>query len=115
MFTITYHDDNHVDLKTTRRYIRFKSIKSLSATANQFIDMIEWRTKVLPDLTKEQEKDGLIDAFKYVKYGRKKNALIHLRMAVKLLRWHKLSMEKLWDPSKPETHERIMAEFYRDI
>jgi hypothetical protein len=77
--------------------------------------MMEWRERVFPALTAEQERDGLIDAFKYIKYGRKKNALIHLRMVVKLLHWHKLSIEKLWNPSKPENMDRIMAEFYRDI
>ena len=114
MYTFTYHGTD-IYLKTTRRYIKYKSMKALCDTATRFFDMLEWRMEALPDLTKEQEQDGLIDAFRYIKYERKKNALIHLRMAVKLLHWHKLSIEKLWDPSKPENHERIMEIFYRDI
>jgi len=114
MYTITYHG-NHVYLKTPRRHIMFKSFESIYEAATMVLDNMEWRIQCFPAMSKEQEEDGLIDAFRYIKYGRKKNALVHLRMVAKLLYWHKLSVEKLWDPSKPENRERIMAEFYSDI
>jgi hypothetical protein len=107
-FAITWHD-SRVQIKTKRRNASFKSLKSLLATANWVIDNMEWRLRVFPELCVEQEDDGILDAFRYIKYDRKKTALNHLRMVGKLLVWHKHSVEKLWDPSNPANHERIFA------
>jgi hypothetical protein len=107
-FTITWHD-TRVQIKTKRRNASFKSLQSLLVTVTWILDTMPWRLNVFPTLCVEQEEDGLLDAFRYLKYGRKKTALNHLRMVGKLLVWHKHSVEKLWDPSNPANHERIFS------
>ena len=110
-FSIIY-DESSVTIKTHRRHIKFGSFKSLYDMSTMVLSTMEWRRNVFPELCIEQEKDGLLELFRYIKYGRKQNALIHLRMIARLLYWHKLSVEKIWDPSKPENHKRILDIFY---
>ena len=110
-FSIVYNESS-VTIKTRRRHIKFASFKNLYDASEMVLSTMEWRRKVFPDLCVEQENDGLLDLFRYIKYGRKRNALIHLRMVARLLYWHKLSVEKLWDPSKSENHKRILDIFY---
>ena len=110
-YTIIFGADNEVFLRTKRRYIKFKSYTSLYDLSFMVMDTIEWRIKVFNEKYLEQVNDGLIQAFiDYNKWydTRKSRAKIHLRMVAKLLYWHKQSVEKLWDPSNPDNHERIL-------
>jgi len=75
------------------------------------LDNIEWRRETFPEITLEQEEDGLLEvlqAFRTWYETRKSRAKVHLRMVGKLLYWHKLSVEKLWDPSNPANWDRIL-------
>ena len=110
-YTIIFGADNEVFLRTKRRHIKFKSYTSLYDLSFMVMDTIEWRIKVFNETYLEQVNDGLIQAFiDYNKWydTRKSRAKIHLRMVAKLLYWHKQSVEKLWDPSNPDNHERIL-------
>ena len=110
-YTIIFGADNEVFLRTKRRYIKFKSYTSLYDLSFMVMDTIEWRIKVFNEKYLEQVNDGLIQAFiDYKKWydTRKSRAKTHLRMVAKLLYWHKQSVEKLWDPSNPDNHERIL-------
>ena len=110
-YTIISGADDVIFLRTKSRHIQFKSIQSLYEMSTCVIDNIEWRMKTFPRLWKEQEEDGLIQAFKdfIVWYNtRKFRAKIHVRMVGKLLHWHKQSVEKLWNPSNPNNTKRIM-------
>ena len=110
-YTIISGADDVIFLRTKSRHIQFKSIQSLYEMSTCVIDNIEWRMETFPRLWKEQEEDGLIQAFKdfIVWYNtRKFRAKIHVRMVCKLLHWHKQSVEKLWNPSNPNNTKRIM-------
>ena len=114
LYTIISGADNQVFLRTKLRHIRFRSYKNLYEMSTCVMDNIEWRKETFPKQCIEQEKDGLLQAFKdfIVWYDtRKSRAKIHVRMVGKLLYWHKQSVEKLWDPSNPDNTTRIMELF----
>ena len=115
VYTVMLQADNRVFLKTKRRYLSFSSIHILYERSFHFSDSLLWRSTVLKDLLSEQWQDGIVDCFlDYKKWyeSRKSRAKVHLRMVAKLLYWHKLSVEKLWNPHNPENRERILAMFY---
>ena len=114
LYTIITGADNQVFLRTKLRHIRFRSYKNLYEMSTCVMDNIEWRKETFPKQCIEQEKDGLLQAFKdfIVWYDtRKSRAKIHVRMVGKLLYWHKQSVEKLWDPSNPDNIPRIIEIF----
>ena len=114
LYTIIAGADNQVFLRTKRRHIRFRSYKNLYEMSTCVMDNMEWRKEAFPTQCIEQEKDGLLQAFKdfIVWYDtRKSRAKIHIRMVGKLLYWHKQSVEKLWDPSNLNNIPRIMELF----
>ena len=113
-YTIITGADNAVFLRTKRRHIQFNSYKNFYEMSTCVMNNIEWRKEAFPELCKEQEEDGLIQAFRdfIVWYDtRKSRAKTHLRMAAKLLYWHKKSVENVWNPSNPDNHERILDIF----
>jgi hypothetical protein len=115
VYTVMLQADNRVFLKTKRRYLSFSSIHILYERSFHFSDTLLWRSAVLKDLLSEQWQDGIVDCLlDYKKWyeSRKSRAKVHLRMVAKLLYWHKLSVEKLWNPHNPENRERILAMFY---
>ena len=110
-YTIIFGADNEVFLRTKRRHIKFKSYTSLYDLSSMCMNTIEWRIKYFNEKYIEQVNDGLIQAFiDYNKWydTRKSRAKTHLRMAAKLLYWHKQSVENVWNPSNPDNHERIL-------
>ena len=114
LYTIIMGADDHLYLRTQRRAIRFKSFFDLYKYSIQFLTMQDWMGDYMNEMKEEQVSDGLFDAFTdfQVWYEtRKSRAKTHLRMVAKLLYWHRLSVEKLWDPSRPENLPRIMEMF----
>ena len=106
--------DEHLHLRTRRRSIRFESLFDLYKYSIQFLTMQDWMNDYMNEMKEEQLRDGLFDAFNDFRAWyetRKSRAKTHLRMVAKLLLWHRRSVEKLWDPSRPENTQRIMEMF----
>ena len=97
LYTIITGADNQVFLRTKLRHIRFRSYKNLYEMSTCVMDNIEWRKETFPKQCIEQEKDGLLQAFKdfIVWYDTRKS---RVRMVGKLLYWHKQSVEKVVGP-----------------
>ena len=98
-------------LKSTRRYMRFSSLERLYTYSVLVKAREDWMRDYMPDLLQEQIQDGIHGAFNDFRVwyeSRKSRAKNHVRMVGKLLLWHKHSVEKLWDPSRPENYDRIM-------
>ena len=118
-YTIIIGADNWVYLRTRRRSIRFESLEKLYKYSVQSHIINDWMTdcsnsETLQALRDEQRQDGILDAFSDFRdwyESRKSRAKVHLRMVAKLLLWHRRSVEKLWDPSRPENIPRIMEMF----
>ena len=112
-YTVILGADNKLFLRTKRRHVQFESYKKLYDWSK--ID----RRDILPDKSiKEQEEDGLLQAFRdYITWyeNRKSRVKIHLRMVAKLLYWHKLSVEKLWNPADPVNIPRINEMFLHGV
>ena len=87
------------------RSIVFPSFQKFAETADFVIETMEWRETHFPELWARQKQLGMFASFSNV---RKTRARIHLRMVARLLYWHKVSVEKLWDPARPENRERII-------
>jgi hypothetical protein len=115
LYTILVGADNRVFLRTQRRHLSFSSIHTLYHRSIEFHDTLEWRSSAMKDMFLEQKRDGIVDCLvDYKKWyeSRKTRAKVHLRMVAKLLYWHKLSVEKLWNPHNPDNRERILDMFY---
>ena len=113
-YTIIMGADEHLHLRTRRRSIRFESLFDLYKYSIQFLTMQDWMDDYMNEMKEEQVSDGLFDAFTDFRVWyetRKSRAKTHLRMVAKLLLWHRRSVEKLWDPSRPENTQRIMEMF----
>ena len=118
-YTIILGADNNVFLRTKRRHIRYRSYQQLYEQAMVKHRMIKYWYKIgitpeLQAMVDEQEKDGVLQAFRDFRAwyeGRKSRALVHLRMVARLLYWHRLSVEKLWNPSDLNNKNRIMSLF----
>jgi hypothetical protein len=104
-----------VTFRTTRRYMRFRTMAKAYTYAVQYKDREDWMREYMPDRLDEQKNDGIYAAFGDFRdwyESRKSRAKNHIRMVGKLLLWHKHSIEKLWDPSRPENYDRIMSVYY---
>lgn len=102
-------------VKSTRRYMRFKSLESLYTYSVQVKKLEDWMHEYMPALLQEQVQDGIKGAFNDFRVWyetRKSRAKNHIRMVGKLLVWHKHSVEKLWDPSRPENYDRMMEIYH---
>ena len=111
MYSITENSNGSIILRTIRRNIKFSSSKEFYNMSMMFVGNIELRKNFSPSLFIEQTNDGLVQAFQNYKIwyeNRKSRAKVHIRMVAKLLYWHRLSVEKLWDPSKIENQQRIL-------
>ena len=118
-YSITIGADKCVYLRTRRRGMRFETLEKLYLYSVQTRIIQEWMTdcsnsETLQALQDEQRQDGILDAFNDFRdwyESRKSRAKVHLRMAAKLLLWHRRSVEKLWDPNRPENMPRILEMF----
>jgi hypothetical protein len=103
--------EEDVFLRTRKRHIRFKSLEKLYQYSCEYRDREEWMIEYMMERRRELIEDGLDDAmYDFLDWyeSRKSRAKIHIRMVGKLLVWHHQSVRKLWDPSRPENHERLM-------
>ena len=113
-YTVMIGADDWVYLRTRRRSIRFESLEKMYKYTLQFHSINVWMGDAMQELRDEQRQDGLYDAFTDFRdwyESRKSRAKVHLRMAAKLLLWHRRSVEKLWDPNLPENMPRILEMF----
>ena len=108
--TVIMQNDD-IFLRTKRRHMKFKTLKCIHDMSLLVLDNTEYRHKAFPKTCLEEEEDGLVEvlqSFRTWYETRKSRAKVHLRMVGKLLYWHKLSVEKLWDPSNPANWARIL-------
>jgi hypothetical protein len=110
-YSVIIAADDNVFLRSKRRHIHFSCIRDCYDFCTRVCSTKEWRSKHMRKMYEEQLEDGILDAMAdYTIWyeTRVSRAKVHLRMVAKLLTWHKHSVEKLWDPSRPENRDRIM-------